>query len=73
MIVLDGARHEVSKEEAKRSREDARTYLEQLAHEGMPMRDARKKAVESSDLPKNEIYDLALEVYGKKSRQTAKS
>lgn len=73
VIVLDGARHEVSQEEAQRSREDVRTYLEQLAHEGMSMRDARKKAAESTDLPKNEIYNLALEVYGKKTRQTVKS
>lgn len=65
VIVLDGARHEVSQEEAKRSREDARTYLEQLAHEGMSMRDACKMAVQQCNMSKNTIYDIALGVYGK--------
>lgn len=65
VIVLDGARHEVSQEEAKRSRDDARTYLEQLAHEGMSMRDACKMAVQQCNMSKNTIYDIALGVYGK--------
>lgn len=65
VIVLDGARHEVSQEEAKRSRDDARTYLEQLAHEGMSMRDACKMAVQKCNMSKNTIYDIALGVYGK--------
>lgn len=65
VIVLDGARHEVSQEEVKRSRDDARTYLEQLAHEGMSMRDACKMAVQKCNMSKNTIYDIALGVYGK--------
>ena len=59
VLVVSGA---PEKEKEAASEDDAETLLRKLLSQGLSKKDAVKQAAKLLDLPKNVVYDLALNI-----------